>query len=125
MRASATPRPAATAGRATTTGTPSCVAAPQAGGAPPATPVRHSLITSSVQQYDVILQVNILKKKVIKFFVFVAKNSTCDSGPCENGGTCVGGGGEAFTCICKDGWEGPTCEQSESSETLTHRNTVS
>uniref|UniRef100_A0A3B3VLV2 Protein jagged-2-like n=1 Tax=Poecilia latipinna TaxID=48699 RepID=A0A3B3VLV2_9TELE len=33
-----------------------------------------------------------------------AKNSTCDSDPCENGGTCVGG--ELFTCICKDGWEG-------------------
>lgn len=47
------------------------------------------------------------------FFVFVAKNSTCDSGPCENGGTCVGGG-DAFTCICKDGWEGPTCAQSTS-----------
>lgn len=46
-------------------------------------------------------------------FVFVAKNSTCDSGPCENGGTCVGGG-DAFTCICKDGWEGPTCAQSAS-----------
>ncbi|PWA29810.1 hypothetical protein CCH79_00007720, partial [Gambusia affinis] len=37
------------------------------------------------------------------------QNSTCDSDPCENGGTCVGG--EPFTCICKDGWEGPTCSQ--------------
>lgn len=46
-------------------------------------------------------------------FFFTAKNSTCDSGPCQNGGTCVGGG-DAFTCICKDGWEGPTCAQSTS-----------
>lgn len=44
-------------------------------------------------------------------FCFLAMNSTCDSGPCENGGTCVGSG-DAFTCICKDGWEGPTCTQS-------------
>lgn len=42
-----------------------------------------------------------------------AKNSTCASSPCLNGGTCVGGG-DTFTCICKDGWEGPTCAQSES-----------
>lgn len=41
-----------------------------------------------------------------------AKNSTCASGPCLNGGTCVGGG-DTFTCICKDGWEGATCAQSE------------
>lgn len=45
------------------------------------------------------------------YLFFLAKNSTCDSGPCENGGTCVGGG-DAYTCICKDGWEGPTCSQS-------------
>ncbi|XP_048107391.1 protein jagged-2-like [Alosa alosa] len=36
-------------------------------------------------------------------------NSSCDSAPCLNGGTCVGGG--AYTCICKEGWEGPTCAQ--------------
>lgn len=41
-----------------------------------------------------------------------AKNSTCASSPCVNGGTCVGGG-DTFTCICKDGWEGPTCSQSQ------------
>lgn len=40
-----------------------------------------------------------------------AKNSTCASSPCFNGGTCVGGG-DTFTCICKEGWEGPTCDQS-------------
>ncbi|MEQ2174450.1 hypothetical protein GOODEAATRI_008126 [Goodea atripinnis] len=39
----------------------------------------------------------------------LAKNSTCDLDPCENGATCVGG--EPFTCICKDGWEGPSCVQ--------------
>lgn len=50
--------------------------------------------------------------------MFLAKNSTCDSGPCENGGTCVGGG-DAFTCICKDGWKGPTCSQSMSLSELT------
>lgn len=53
------------------------------------------------------------KVKLVFFFFYLAKNSTCDSGPCENGGTCVGGG-DAFTCICKDGWEGPTCAQSMS-----------
>lgn len=47
------------------------------------------------------------------FGVFAAQNSSCDLGPCENGGTCVGGG-DVFTCICKDGWEGPTCTQSRS-----------
>lgn len=41
-----------------------------------------------------------------------AKNSTCASNPCSNGGTCVGGG-DTFTCICKEGWEGATCEQSQ------------
>ncbi|KAG7260084.1 hypothetical protein CRUP_035229, partial [Coryphaenoides rupestris] len=38
------------------------------------------------------------------------QNSSCDSGPCVNGGTCVGSG-DAYTCICKDGWEGLTCGQ--------------
>eukprot|EP00066_Takifugu_rubripes_P012561 XP_011601827.1 PREDICTED: protein jagged-1 [Takifugu rubripes] len=38
------------------------------------------------------------------------KNSSCLPNPCENGGTCVVAG-ESFTCVCKEGWEGPTCTQ--------------
>lgn len=45
-----------------------------------------------------------------------AMNNTCDSQPCANGATCVGGGG-TFTCICKDGWEGPTCTESKTMPT--------
>lgn len=41
-----------------------------------------------------------------------AKNSSCLPNPCENGGTCVVTG-ESFTCVCKEGWEGPTCTQSK------------
>lgn len=41
-----------------------------------------------------------------------AKNSSCLPNPCENGGTCVVTG-DSFTCVCKEGWEGPTCTQSK------------
>ena len=41
-----------------------------------------------------------------------AKNSSCLPNPCEYGGTCVVSG-DTFTCVCKEGWEGPTCTQSE------------
>lgn len=47
-------------------------------------------------------------------FFFSAKNSSCLPNPCENGGTCVVTG-ESFTCVCKEGWEGPTCTQSKCS----------
>lgn len=60
-----------------------------------------------------------LMKKLLKpnFFspLFLsAKNSSCLPNPCENGGTCVVTG-ESFTCVCKEGWEGPTCTQSKCS----------
>ena len=38
-----------------------------------------------------------------------ASIKACDSSPCHNGGTCVNSG-DSFTCICKDGYEGPLCE---------------
>lgn len=41
-----------------------------------------------------------------------ARNSSCLPSPCHNGGTCVVNG-ESFTCVCKEGWEGPICTQSE------------
>lgn len=105
-----------------TTETPSCAAAPQAGVAAPATQVSHSNYCCGSGDHSVTGQREALplraehrKSIFIKAnrFLFVAKNSSCDSGPCENGGTCVGGG-DAFTCICKDGWEGPTCAQGTS-----------
>ena len=30
---------------------------------------------------------------------------------CANGGECVDGLGQEFSCICSQGWEGETCEQ--------------
>lgn len=39
----------------------------------------------------------------------LASVKACDSSPCHNGGTCVNSG-DSFTCICKDGYEGPLCE---------------
>lgn len=33
----------------------------------------------------------------------------CNQFPCENGGTCINNQG-SFTCICKEGWDGPTCQ---------------
>lgn len=44
----------------------------------------------------------------------VARNSSCLPNPCHNGGTCVVNG-DSFTCVCKEGWEGPICTQSECS----------
>jgi hypothetical protein len=38
-----------------------------------------------------------------------ASIKACDSSPCHHGGTCVNSG-DSFTCICKDGYEGPLCE---------------
>ncbi|CAI9734458.1 protein jagged-1b-like isoform X3 [Octopus vulgaris] len=35
---------------------------------------------------------------------------SCDSNPCQNGGTCVNSG-DSFTCFCKEGFEGNVCEQ--------------
>ena len=29
---------------------------------------------------------------------------------CENGGECLDGLGETFTCLCQPGWTGPHCE---------------
>lgn len=51
-------------------------------------------------------------KPFLYFFCVSAKNSSCLPNPCENGGTCVVTG-ESFTCVCKEGWEGPTCTQSK------------
>lgn len=45
-------------------------------------------------------------------FCLTARNSSCLPSPCHNGGTCVVNG-ESFTCVCKEGWEGPICTQSE------------
>lgn len=42
----------------------------------------------------------------------IARNSSCLPNPCHNGGTCVVNG-DSFTCVCKEGWEGPICTQSE------------
>lgn len=52
----------------------------------------------------------------ISLSLSLAMNSSCESGPCLNGGTCIGGG-SVFTCICKDGWEGPTCAQGKTTPT--------
>ena len=38
---------------------------------------------------------------------------SCDSAPCQNGGTCVSANVDVFICMCRDGYFGVTCEQSE------------
>lgn len=36
---------------------------------------------------------------------------------CSNGGTCVTGEGQRLICICPDGFDGDTCNATESGET--------
>ncbi|CAG03764.1 unnamed protein product, partial [Tetraodon nigroviridis] len=43
-------------------------------------------------------------------FVLQPRTAHATRVPATTGGTCVGGS-DAFTCVCKDGWEGPTCTQ--------------
>lgn len=35
----------------------------------------------------------------------------CASSPCQNGGNCVSEAVDKYTCICPDGFSGPTCDQ--------------
>lgn len=39
------------------------------------------------------------------------KAGICLTFPCKNGGECVEGGESGFTCNCKSGYTGITCEQ--------------
>jgi jagged-2 len=41
----------------------------------------------------------------------VAKAQACQSNPCKNGATCVNSDSTGFYCICKEGFEGRTCEK--------------
>lgn len=67
----------------------------------------------SVRQLRKCLCVSVSVRRLTVAFVSPAKNSSCLPSPCENGGTCVVDG-DAFSCVCKDGWEGATCSHSES-----------
>ncbi len=39
--------------------------------------------------------------------------SSCSSSPCTNGATCVDVNVDTFICMCRDGFFGMTCENSE------------
>jgi len=39
-----------------------------------------------------------------------AKDNACKNTPCKNGAKCIPGVGDAFTCTCKEGYLGKTCE---------------
>lgn len=41
--------------------------------------------------------------------IFPAKSSACKSSPCQNGATCLNTG-DYYSCICKEGFEGPHCQ---------------
>lgn len=60
----------------------------------------------------VVRESSLTKSNFTFLSLFSAKNSSCLPNPCENGGTCVVTG-DSFTCVCKEGWEGPTCTQSK------------
>lgn len=42
------------------------------------------------------------------FALYPTDVDECASDPCENGGTCVDGM-NSYTCMCPDGYTGPTC----------------
>ncbi|MEQ2219254.1 hypothetical protein XENOCAPTIV_014867, partial [Xenoophorus captivus] len=119
VRASVTPILAETEELVMTAETLSCAAAHQGGQEPPATQVSHCLYPPCIHKTQLImmqckvllLDISKSMDEMIKSCFVLAKSSTCDLDPCENGATCVGG--EPFTCICKDGWEGPSCAQSK------------
>ena len=48
------------------------------------------------------------KRTLKQSFLVAATNYSCSSNPCVNGATCVNSG-DTFTCLCKDGFSGPTC----------------
>jgi hypothetical protein len=45
------------------------------------------------------------------YFTFLAKVNICATQPCNNGGFCNSTDGISYTCKCKPGFEGRTCDQ--------------
>lgn len=45
----------------------------------------------------------------------------CQVNQCRNGGTCMMGEGRRFICICPDGFNGETCNETESGKTRRDR----
>ena len=45
--------------------------------------------------------------------VFVGPFEACSSSPCENGGTCVDINVDTFVCVCRGGYFGTNCGESE------------
>ena len=41
--------------------------------------------------------------------IIIADIGDCNETTCQNGGTCVDGV-DGFTCVCRAGWTGVTCE---------------
>ena len=45
--------------------------------------------------------------------VLVGPFEACSSSPCENSGTCVDVNVDTFVCVCRDGYFGTNCGESE------------
>ena len=52
----------------------------------------------------------IVRANVLLIVIFIdAEIAFCYSNPCNNGGSCVEGHG-TYTCICRKGFKGNTCD---------------
>ena len=49
-------------------------------------------------------------KRILNFNFFSKDLDECESGPCQNGGTCQDKTNYAFQCFCEAGWTGTLCE---------------
>ena len=57
-----------------------------------------------------------LSECVMHFIFFMVKGdplNSCESSPCTNGATCVDVNTDTFICVCRGGFFGVTCENSE------------
>ena len=48
----------------------------------------------------------------LTLYLFSAPWTACDSSPCDNGATCVDVNVDTFNCVCRDGFFGVSCSES-------------